>query len=396
MRIALLTDGITPYVTGGMQRHSYHLARHLLKAGVELTLVHCVTHDAEIPDEAEVAELLEAPEGKLRVLGFRFPKAGSLPGHYLRESYRFSCQVYESLKTEWCNFDFIYSKGYTAWCLLEHKQKGEHMAPVGVKFHGYEMFQKSDDLKVKLTQFILRPPVVFMNRNASVVFSYGGEISKIIEQMGVDPERIADIPSGIDDTWIVDEPSPTDGPRRFLFIGRNEKRKGIDNLLRCKGVIAKSGSEFHWVGPIPEQKQMDCKNCHYHGEVKDAARLREIIDTCHVLVAPSHSEGMPNVILEAMARGLAVIATRVGAVPALAGDDCGRLIDPMKTSQLRDALRQMAEMSEEKLYDLRVNALAKVSRSFRWSDVADHTLRAIEKVTHHGVTRPEVPDKEQP
>ena len=101
-------------------------------------------------------------------------------------------------------------------------------------------------------------------------------------------------------------------------------------------------------------------------------------------------------ILEAMARGLAVIATRVGAVPALAGDDCGRLIDPMKTSQLRDALRQMAEMSEEKLYDLRVNALAKVSRSFRWSDVADHTLRAIEKVTHHGVTRPEVPDKEQP
>lgn len=382
MRIALLTDGISPYVTGGMQRHSYHLARHFLKLGVELTLIHCVGHDDDIPDEAEVAALLEAPDGMLRVLGFQFPKPGALPGHYLRESYRYSCQVYESLQTEWSNFDFIYSKGYTAWCLLEHKQKGRHMAPVGVKFHGYEMFQKSGDLKVKLIQFMLRPTVVFMNREASVVFSYGGEISSIIEKMGVDPERIVNIPSGIDDEWIVPAPRRADGKRRFLFIGRNEKRKGIDELLRCKGIISESGSEFHWVGPIPEQKQLDCDSCVYHGEIRDSKVLRDIIDRCQVLVTPSHSEGMPNVILEGMARGLAVIATEVGAVPALVDDTNGCLIPPLKQSELKAALKEMNAVSEADLTAMRKASIARVSEGFRWSVVAERTLKAIEKATY--------------
>lgn len=345
-------------------------------------MIHCVGHDDDIPDEAEVAALLEAPDGMLRVLGFQFPKPGALPGHYLRESYRYSCQVYESLQTEWSNFDFIYSKGYTAWCLLEHKQKGRHMAPVGVKFHGYEMFQKSGDLKVKLIQFMLRPTVVFMNREASVVFSYGGEISSIIEKMGVDPERIVNIPSGIDDEWIVPAPRRADGKRRFLFIGRNEKRKGIDELLRCKGIISESGSEFHWVGPIPEQKQLDCDSCVYHGEIRDSKVLRDIIDRCQVLVTPSHSEGMPNVILEGMARGLAVIATEVGAVPALVDDTNGCLIPPLKQSELKAALKEMNAVSEADLTAMRKASIARVSEGFRWSVVAERTLKAIEKATY--------------
>lgn len=384
MRIALLTDGITPYVTGGMQRHSYHLARHFLKLGVELTLVHCVPDGAPVPSEEEVAAHLDAPGGNLRVLGFHFPKAGKFPGHYLRESYRYSCQIYESLKDEWVHFDFIYSKGYSAWCLLEHKIKGEHMAPVGVKFHGYEMFQKCGDLKGKLIQFMLRPPVVFMNRHANVVFSYGGEISGIIEKMGVDAERIVNIPSGIDDAWIAAAPIPAKGPRRFLFIGRNEKRKGIDDLLRCRSLIEGQGFEFHWIGPIPAQKQLNASNCVYHGEVKDARRLRELIDQCHILVAPSHSEGMPNVILEAMARGLAVIATRVGAVPALVDGGNGCLIEPLKFGALKGALKKMAAMPEEELTAMREMSIRRVDEGFRWSSVAAQTLKAIEKATYKG------------
>jgi glycosyltransferase involved in cell wall biosynthesis len=384
MRIALLTDGITPYVTGGMQRHSYHLARQFLKLGIDLTLVHSVAANEPIPTQKDLEELLEAPTGKLNAVGLHFPKSGSIPGHYIRESYVYACRVYEALEDEWNHFDFIYAKGLTAWCLLENRKKGAHTAPVGVKFHGYEMFQKAGGVKDKFIQFMFRPPVVFNNREANVVFSYGGEITSIIEKIGVSPERIISIGSGIDDEWILPKPLPAQGKRRFLFIGRNERRKGITELIRCASLIESLDVEFHWIGPIPQQKQLKGAQHFYHGEIKDSARLLEIIDQCQVLVAPSHSEGMPNVILEAMSRGLAILATHVGAVPMLVSEENGMLIAPRRTSELRKALSRFAELPQAQLDIMRANSIERVSSRFRWSVIAQQTLAEIKKVTYSG------------
>ena len=49
-------------------------------------------------------------------------------------------------------------------------------------------------------------------------------------------------------------------------------------------------------------------------------------DSCDILLCPSYSEGMPNVILEAMSRGLAIIATNVGAIRLLVSEDNGVLL----------------------------------------------------------------------
>jgi glycosyltransferase involved in cell wall biosynthesis len=381
MHIAVLTDGITPYVTGGMQRHSYHLVKNFLRKGVKITLVHCVYGDDSFPVKEKVYELFEADSDSLEIFTLRFPSKANVPGHYLRESYRYSCDIYELLKDRWGKFDFIYCKGFTSWCLLEHKKKGKHMAPVGVKFHGYEMFQKNKNLKGKIEQFMLRPAVVFINRHADAVFSYGGEINAIIEKIGVDPENIVTIGSGIDDAWLVDEPKEENGKRRFLFIGRNEKRKGLDDLKALDDLIASLPVEFHFVGPIPKLKRIKSPNCVYHGEVKDSEQLKEILDLAQVLVAPSHSEGMPNVILEGMSRGLAVLATSVGAVPRMISDENGMLIPPHDRSALAHALTALAEMDAEELMILRRKSLSLVKENFLWSAIAEKNLDAIEKIT---------------
>lgn len=382
MHIALLTDGISPFVTGGMQRHSYHLAKNLLARGVRITLVHAVHHSDEIPSEETVRELLNAPEGSLRVVGLHFPKGMRLPGHYLRESYQYSCAIFEELKDEWVKFDFIYAKGFSAWCLLERKKKGFHTAPVGVKFHGYEMFQKSVNFKSKLEQYMLRPPVVFNSRNANVVFSYGSRITEIIQKIGVADSKIIEIGSGVDDAWIADEPKPEEDIRKFLFIGRDERRKGVRELMAISDVFAETKTEMHWVGPIYRSK-LTANDFHYfHGEIRDSEELKSIIDTCQVLITPSHSEGMPNVILEAMARGLAVISTKVGAIPNMISDSNGRLIPPANKKLLQRAIRQLAEMPEAELMRLRSESINIVKRNFSWDMVADQTLAAIQRVTY--------------
>lgn len=382
MHIALLTDGISPYVTGGMQRHSYHLARNMLKKGFRLTLVHAIYKGAKIPDESEVLKLLGTTEEQCKVIGLPFPKNRKIPGHYLRESYQFSCSIFTKLEDQWADFDFIYAKGFTSWCLLEHKKKGMHMAPVGVKFHGYEMFQIPPNLKGKLSQHMLRPPVVFINRTANVVFSYGGEITKIIEKMGVDPADIIEIGSAVDSDWIVSKPAPKNGRRKFLFIGRNERRKGIEELMKCVSVFAETQTEMHWVGPIPKSKRINDSGHFFYGEIHDAEQLKVIIDSCQVLIVPSFSEGMPNVILEAMARGLAIIATSVGAIPNMISEKNGRLIAPGKLKELKAAIREMATLPENKLDKIRSESIRLVNEKFNWDAVGDATIKAIRSATY--------------
>jgi glycosyltransferase involved in cell wall biosynthesis len=98
-------------------------------------------------------------------------------------------------------------------------------------------------------------------------------------------------------------------------------------------------------------------------------------------VAPSHAEGMPNVILEAMSRGLAILSTSVGAVPMMVSDKNGRLIEPQNKKMLKEALSDLSAMSKAELNQLRKESLRIVSENFRWSAIARKHLDAIEKIT---------------
>lgn len=391
MHIALLTDGLYPYVLGGMPRHAYHVAKNFLALGVKLTLVHCVAQKDTIPTEEEVRKVLEAPEGKLNVIGLKFPEHKRIPGHYVRESYAYSCHIFEALKNKWITFDFIYAKGFTAWCLLEHKKKGFHTAPVGLQFHGYEMYQRAPSLKSKLAQYVLRPPVVYNSRHANAVFSYGGEITDIIKKIGVNPDKIIEIGSGVEDSWIVDKPKSQEGLRKFVFVGRNERRKGIEEIMKCGDVFSETNSEMHWVGPITPMYKAKGSNHVFHGEVRGAAAVKEILDKCQVLIAPSHSEGMPNVVFEGMARGLAIISTKVGGLSSMTSNEIGRVVSPRKVSELKEAIRELALMPEEELMKLRKNSIRDINEKYTWSGTARETLKAIREVTFsHKSKREEV------
>ena len=76
------------------------------------------------------------------------------------------------------------------------------LPPVGIKFHGYEMFQTSPSLYYSFQKLILQWPVRWNNTNADWVFSYGGKITKIIKETGVAKKKIIEIPTGIDSNWL--------------------------------------------------------------------------------------------------------------------------------------------------------------------------------------------------
>ena len=382
MKILLLTDGITPYAMGGMQKHSANLAKYLTLAGVEVTLVHCVAREKEIPSDDEVNSVLFSGQHKLdKIIGLKFPSMGKVPGHYLKESYQYSEKVFAKVKDELDSYDFIYAKGFSAWKLLHKKSKGMKIPPVGVKFHGYEMFQKPPSFRAKIERLFLRKPVKWNTLNSDFVFSYGAKITELIRELGVGDDKIISIPSGIDNAWIRQSKLRVNSPIRFVFLGRYERRKGVEELNDIlNDIIENNEFEFHFIGPIPKDKQIESKKIVYHGVVQDKEKLTGLLDDGDVLVCPSHSEGMPNVILEGMARGMAVIATDVGAVRLLVSEKVGVLLKEIDKEELKQAILSLTLIEPLKLLEMKMNSLELVRSEYKWEHISELLVKKIKEI----------------
>jgi glycosyltransferase involved in cell wall biosynthesis len=274
--------------------------------------------------------------------------------------------------------DFVYAKGFTGWKLLAEKRRGLRAPPVGVNFHGYEMFQRAASARERLRQWMLRPPVRGITRAADFVFSYGSGISRILEGLGVPRERILEVPAGIDPEWLQEAPAAPGTPRRFLYLGRYERRKGVEEIgAVLREMRPDPPFEFHFVGPIPADLQVEAPHVRYHGAVTDTAQLRCLLRGADVLVCPSYSEGMPNVILEAMASGLAVIATDVGAVGDLVSAGNGWLIEPANRDALTGALRDALRLPPHELERRKRASLSLIRGGHSWETIAPRTIEAI-------------------
>lgn len=371
MKIALITDGIWPYVMGGMQKHSYYLCKYFAKNKIEVDLYHFNNSKYDI----SVLEFFTEEEKKyIRSIIIDIPQSSTLPGHYVRDSYKHSKLIFDHIKGNLAQYDFIYTKGFTGWYLIEQKHKGQiKCCPIGVKFHGYEMFQQLPDFRSKLqAKLFLRGPVKKISNQADVVFSYGGKITDIILSLGVAKSKIIEIPSGIEPEELVKEIKPTNIPIRFLYLGRYERRKGIEELTQAINKLFVDGYfnfEFHFIGDIPATLKIDRPNIIYHGEIRDKEKLREKIRACDVLVCPSFSEGFPNAILEAMGNGLAVAATAAGATELLINDNTGWTITLTKKKEITLAFIKVLSAELSEIDTFKKNALKHITDNFTWDKI---------------------------
>lgn len=141
----------------------------------------------------------------------------------------------------------------------------------------------------------------------------------------------------------------------ILFVGHVIKSKGIFELITAFKKINDKNLKLRIVGHI-EQEMRDTIQPLINGNIEIIGEepYDDIIKDmlyCDVFVLPSYTEGFPNVILESMACGCAIISTKVGAIPELLHEDShgkyGILIHPQNEKELFDALRTL--IYDEKL-----------------------------------------------
>ena len=369
MKILFLTDGLAPYVIGGMQQHSTMMVKHLAPLVDELTLMHCGCPNQPPSSDNEVLEVLGSPSN-VHVIGLSFVDKSSLPGHYVRASKAYSLNLYNSISKDLNSFDVVYAQGFTGHCFL-----GKHKCLVS-NLHGLEMFQKSFSLREKLEKRILINLSSEILMKSSFVISLGGKLTDILFTIGVRPNRMIISPNGIAaDNILTDSPHNNSGvyleKLHLIFIGRDEERKGLHVLRKAVSNITHP-LHLTLVGAVCpiESKVHTIENL---GVIKSKDELFKRIDASHALVVPSLSEGMPTVILEAMARGKSIIATDVGAVSELVDESNGRLIPPNDVKALEDAIKKVKADVFEKGSN---RSLSKVT-SFTWDEIAEKFLDEI-------------------
>lgn len=375
MRIALLTDGFYPNVIGGMQKHSFYLAKYFALNKINVDLYHTAPNKV---DDKELTVFSKEEKEFIRFYFTPFPELDKLPGHYIRESYAYSSALFTQLKKN-APVDFIYVQGLTGMKLLENKDQLKTL--VGVNFHGLEMFQQAADLKSKLQQYLFRSPVLKAMKNADVVFSLGGKLTAIMERKGIPARKISQISIGIDPSWIRQIPIKVNLKRKFVFVGRYERRKGIEELTSViRQLLPDNSFTVELVGAIPKEKQIQSPYVYYHGAISDAQKIKSILLDADALICPSYSEGMPTVILEAMASGMAIIASDVGAVSELVSKKNGILIPPGNMEALKYAIQSVIRMEEHTLIEMKLASIKRITDHFTWEQIIVKTIDNINKM----------------
>jgi len=212
--------------------------------------------------------------------------------------------------------------------------------PIAVKVHGSDLS--------RLNQFpVLKKRTAQTLQQADAVIAVSKYLANQCVALGVNPNKVNVVYNGLDRTLFFPQAhfSSKPGTPLILFVGNLAQVKGPDILINACAHLAQKSIPFHCRligdGPIKRtlQQQIHSQNQQTQIKILPPRPLNEMPDwyrAADLLVLPSRSEGLPNVLLEAQACNTKVIATKVGGIPEILHDNS--LVPPENPQALATAI----------------------------------------------------------
>ncbi|MCW2685605.1 MAG: putative glycosyltransferase [Mycobacterium sp.] len=210
--------------------------------------------------------------------------------------------------------------------------------PVVIHMHG-SSFQVYYENSPRVTRAVIRATLC----RASAVVALG-ETRAAWLQAVAPAARITTIPNAVQPAGRSVQPAPG-MPVGVVFLGVIGDRKGTFRLLDAWVRLGREAATLTIAGDGEmERARRRLKELHLEDtvEVLEWLSESEVCDLLHrsqVLVLPSRHEGQPMSVLEAMARGLCIVAGDVGGLPDMIGGGCGVLVAPDDIEAIAAALR---------------------------------------------------------
>ena len=376
LHIALLSQTLPIQANyGGIGRYTYDLALGLFESGHE---VHVFCKDAQPLRRLGLGFYVHgiSPEAAEK---YRFPGGAARP--ILRKNLGHALAVVDALKNLYARsveFDVVHASNWDAEAAALIRSEVYPVVLFLVTPLAQSVLAEKWPLTDDLRACIALDRWQILNADLACTPSMGVRES-YSQLMGIDGPSTSAwrlVSPGIvpESPGLKSEP----GRRRLLFVGRLERRKGIQDLLQIlPGLLLENPDwECHLVGDdkllAPEggtfRERFVVQHAGanwmsrvvFHGPVPEA-ELRWHYQNCDLFVAPSLFESFGLIYQEAMQYGKAVVGCRVGGVPEVLADGVeGRLVAPGNPTELQSALadlmrddarrRQMGQAGAERVH----------------------------------------------
>lgn len=175
-----------------------------------------------------------------------------------------------------------------------------------------------------------------------------------------------------------------------VYIGRMDVKKGLRELVEAAAALHAARPRLHvyMVGEGPDRHLIESAIQAHRADgylhLVPACAFDQVavwMGAADLVTLPSYMEGCPNVVLEALASGRPVVATNVGGIPEILGEECGRLVPPRDAAALAIALASVLDTT----WDAQAIA-ARGSRS--WEDVATELMEIFQALVSARANKP--------
>jgi phosphatidyl-myo-inositol alpha-mannosyltransferase len=334
VRVAL----VSPYdltVPGGVQSHVAHLAGALQRTGDEVVVVGPGEDDAggDGVERRFVGGSVRVPfNGSVAPIGLS-PATGRRTSRVLRELDPDVIHVHEPV---------------VPWAGLASLRAD--VAPVVATFHAWSHSHRAYALARPLGRSILA-------RTAAAVAVSDAAAGYHAAALGVPRGRFTVVPNGVDVARFAGaellEELVADGRPTLLFVGRLERRKGLEPMIRAFTLLEAKRPDLRLlvVGDGPERHRCEqLLPTRLRADVRFLGRvgqdeLPRYYASCDLYVSPAlGGESFGIVLLEAMAAGTAIVASDIPGYRSVARDEVhGRLVAPGDPRALADAIRALLD-----------------------------------------------------
>ncbi len=330
LRILRVTSSLYPEKLGGIGLHTHTMSKLQVEAGHEVTVLTSDYGDRSKP-RTEVRDGYEI----VRYREFGRPLGNTItPG------------IIKGLLSRRKEYDIVHVHShlfFTSNIAAFIAKLSLFDAPVVVTNHGAAI----ETGPMLITDIYFPTLGIFTFNVADTVFCYTETDKELLQGAGVNPP-IEVVHNGID----VDTFRPMDevetNPNQILYVGMLKRKKGVHHLLRAFDLLQQEypDLELKIVGDGPYESELHklrdeevIENVTFTGRV-DNEELPAVYNESAVSVLPSESEGLPRVVMEAMACGAPVVTSEL---PQLAGfvEGAGRQVPYGDVEDLRDVLEEI-------------------------------------------------------